>query len=74
MRGYRKGDYKLIEYFVKGEHHSQFFNIAQDKFETKNLLDLNRTSSKYNEMKKEMIQEMKKVNDTSLIYKELARN
>lgn len=74
MRGYRKEDYKLIEYFVKGERHSQFFNIEQDKFETKNLLDVNRTSSKYSEMKKEMIQEMKKVNDTSLIYKELARN
>jgi arylsulfatase A-like enzyme len=74
MRGYRKGDYKLIEYFVNGERHSQFFNVAQDKFETKNLLDAKKSATKYAGMKQEMIQEMKKVNDTNQFYKELAIN
>lgn len=74
MRGYRKGDYKLIEYLVKGERHSQFFNVKQDKFETKNMFDEKDSSSKYKGMKNEMIQEMKRVNDTNQIYKELVRN
>lgn len=71
MRAYRKGDFKLIEYFVKGERNSQFFNLEQDPYEKKNLFDQEEYSSKYLEMKKEMIQEMKKLNDTNQIYKQL---
>lgn len=73
MRAYRKGDFKLIEYFVKGERHSQFFNLEQDPFEKTNLLEKKDQSSNYTEMKNEMIQEMKVLNDTSVIYKQLVK-
>ncbi len=37
QRALRLGDYKLIEYFVKGERHTQLFNLARDPYETTDL-------------------------------------
>lgn len=71
MRAYRKENFKLIEYFVKGERHSQFFNLAQDPYEKQSLVAQEEYSSKYLEMKNAMVQEMKELKDTSLIYKQL---
>lgn len=68
MRAYRKGDFKLIEYFVKGERNSQFFNLKQDFYKINNLFDQNEYSANYLEIKKEMIQEMKVLSDTNQIY------
>jgi arylsulfatase A-like enzyme len=68
MRAYRKGNFKLIEYFVKGERNSQFFNLKQDPHEINNLFDQKEYSSNYLETKKEMIQEMKILSDTNQIY------
>jgi len=71
MRAYRTEEFKLIEYFVKGERNSQFFNLKQDPYENLNLFDQEEYSSKYLEMKKEMIQKMKVLNDTSKMYNQL---
>ncbi|MFV1984961.1 MAG: sulfatase-like hydrolase/transferase [Thiohalomonadales bacterium] len=73
MRAYRKKDFKLIEYFVNGERNSQFFNLEQDAYEKNNLFDKDDYSSNYFEMKNEMIQEMKVLNDTNQIYKQLLK-
>jgi len=71
VRAYRKDEFKLIEYFVKGDRHSQFFNLENDPLEKNNLLDKEEFNTVYQELKKEMIQEMKVLGDTNLIYKEL---
>ena len=39
QRAVREGDYKLIEYVVRGKCHRQLFNIAEDRWETTNLAD-----------------------------------
>jgi len=70
MRAYRKDDFKLIEYFVKGERNSQLFNLKVDPFEENNLLEVEGHFDKYHKMKSEMIQEMKMLGDTNKIYKE----
>ncbi len=36
-RAARQGDYKLIEYNIEGERHTQLFNIKKDPFEMNNL-------------------------------------
>jgi arylsulfatase A-like enzyme len=71
MRAYREENLKLIEYFVNGELHSQFFNLEQDPYEIKNLLDQEKHAAKYQEMKLKMTQEMKMQNDTSEMYGQL---
>lgn len=71
QRAYRKDDYKLIEYFVKGERNTQLFNLADDPLEFNNLFEKPGYSEKYIEMKEEMIREMRNLNDTNKIYKEL---
>lgn len=73
IRAYRDGDYKLIEYFVKGERHSQLFNLEIDPLEMDNLLEQDKFASKYNKMKVEMIKEMKSLSDTSEIYNQLVK-
>lgn len=37
QRAYRKGDWKLIAYNVRGEKHNQLFNLKEDPWETNNL-------------------------------------
>lgn len=71
MRAFRKGDFKLMEYFVRGDRNSQFFNLKNDPYESKNLLKEESYVSQYNAMKNEMIREMKVLNDTNQFYKEL---
>lgn len=71
MRAYRRDDFKLIEYFVNGVRHSQFFDLEQDPFEMNNLLDRPEDSVKYLEMKRALIQEMQMMNDTNQMYKAL---
>ncbi|RIJ46453.1 hypothetical protein D1614_18755 [Maribellus luteus] len=73
MRAYRKENLKLIEYLVKGERHSQFFNLDQDPYEKNNLVAQEEYSLKYLEMKEVMVQEMKALKDTSQIYKQLLK-
>lgn len=71
QRAYRKGDFKLLEYFVKGERNTQFFNLLEDPYEMNNLIGQEAFSSRYKEIKSEMIKEMKVLNDTSVMYKKL---
>ena len=71
QRAYRKDDLKLIEYFVNGERNTQLFNMADDPLEMDNLFDNMKFNLKYSEMKAEMIKQMKVMNDTNQIYKEL---
>jgi len=73
MRSYRKEGYKLIEYLVDGERHSQFFNLAQDPLEELNLLEKELPIAQYQLMRKEMLEEMKTIGDTGAFYKELGK-
>jgi arylsulfatase A-like enzyme len=71
QRAYRKGDFKLIEYYVKGERNTQLFNLKDDPIEFNNLFGDEQFDLKYAEMKTEMLDKMKVMNDTNQIYKEL---
>ena len=71
QRAYRKDDYKLIEYFVNGERNTQLFNLADDSLEFNNLVDNEKFDLICSELKEEMIQQMKAMNDTNLFYKEM---
>jgi arylsulfatase A-like enzyme len=74
QRAYRKGDYKLIEYFVNGERNTQLFNLSDDPLEFNNLVDNEKFDLIYSELKEEMIQQMEAMNDTNLFYKEVIIN
>ena len=74
QRAYRKGDFKLIEYFVNGERNTQLFNLKEDPIEFNNLFGDKKFDLKYAELKAEMIEQMKVMNDTNQIYKELIIN
>ncbi|MCD4736387.1 MAG: sulfatase-like hydrolase/transferase, partial [Bacteroidales bacterium] len=74
QRAYRKGDFKLIEYFVDGERNTQLFNLKDDPIEFNNLFGDEKFDLKYAELKEEMIQQMKVMNDTNLFYKEMIIN
>lgn len=71
MRSYRKDGYKLIEYYVDGDRHSQFFNLEEDPYETTSLLDQPVHQFNYQEMKMEMIEYMELIGDTNEIYTKL---
>ncbi len=71
QRAFRKGDFKLIEYLVNKERNTQLFNLKNDPLEMNNLIEKDGYSDKYIEMKEEMLNNMKVLNDTSRIYKGL---
>jgi len=68
QRAYRKGDFKLIEYFVNGERNTQLFNLNDDPIEFNNLFANEKFDLKYAELKVEMLEQMKVMNDTNQIY------
>ena len=74
QRAYRKNDFKLIEYLVDGERNTQLFNLNDDPIEFNNLFGDKNFDLKYAEMKTEMLQQMKVINDTNQIYKKLILN
>ncbi len=71
MRSFRNVNLKLIEYLVDGKRNSQLFHLEDDPFEQNNLV-LNKSFSwEFETMKKNMLREMKSLNDTNDIYKVL---
>ena len=74
LSGNEEFDLKLIEYFVDGERNTQLFNLKDDPVEFNNLFGNKEFDLKYDEMKEEMIQQMKEMNDTNLFYKEMIIN
>lgn len=72
IRAYRKEDFKLIEYFVKGERNSQLFNIKEDPLEINNLFDQDAYLANYLELKDNLIKEMKVLGDTNQLYQQLS--
>ena len=71
IRAYRKGNLKLIEYFVKGKRHTQLFDIVKDPFEINDLSTNKALTSHCKNLKQALISKMKKANDTTKIYKQL---
>lgn len=73
MRAYRKGDHKIIEYFVNGDRHSQLFNVKEDPFEINNLVENPDFADRYSQMKNDLIQTMKMATDNSTFYQQLVK-
>jgi len=71
MRAYRDDNLKLIEYYVNGERNSQLFDLMNDPLEKVNLFSHANHKSTYFNLKKNMLNQMVQLNDTSIIYKQL---
>lgn len=54
QRGLRMDSYKLIEYLVKGERHTQLFNLDNDPWEKKNLANEKKYKTQLTAMRAEM--------------------
>lgn len=54
QRGVKKGQYKLIEYNVRGERHTQLFDLSKDPYEMTNLAPDKSYASKLAELRKEL--------------------
>jgi len=74
QRAYRKANYKLIEYYVKTERNTQLFDLEKDPGEFNNLYGNKEFISVYEELKTDLLQQMKSLNDTNEIYKALIIN
>ncbi len=65
QRGIRKGKWKLIEYYVDSEHHTQLFNLDEDPYETRNLADFPGNNQKLTELRELMTKEFERLDDDS---------
>ena len=74
QRAYRKANYKLIEYYVKNERNTQLFDLEKDPSEFNNLYGNKEFISVYEELKTDLLEQMKSLNDTNEIYKALIIN
>ena len=63
QRSLRKGEYKLIEYYVEGKRNTQLFNIDDDPWERHNLADQGEYASVLREMREALILERKAKSD-----------
>ncbi|MGJ7033452.1 sulfatase-like hydrolase/transferase [Niabella hirudinis] len=54
QRGLRMGSYKLIEYLVKGQRHTQLFNLDADPWEQRNLAGEKNMQKRVQAMRTEM--------------------
>ena len=70
QRGVSDGEWKLIEYNVKGERTFQLFNLKQDPYEINNLIDNKKLQKKVKELKVKMLQLRDETNDNSSFWKE----
>ncbi len=64
QRGVKKDGFKLIEYHVNGERHTQLFDLKNDPWEINNLSDNNSSISKRDELRKELLTLQTKHSDT----------
>ncbi len=71
IRAYRNGEYKLIEYFVNNDRNTQLFNLNKDSFESNNIAYRNNFAAKLNQLRNELLEEMRILNDTNQMYKKL---
>ena len=55
QRGVRRGDFKLIEYQVNGDRHTQLFNVVQDRWELNNLAGCSDHATELASLRAEMI-------------------
>lgn len=63
QRGVKKDGFKLLEYNVKGERHTQLFDLKNDPWEMKNLADNPSFQAIKNDLKQEMLALKAKYND-----------
>ncbi len=63
MRALVNGSWKLVEYHVKGERHTELFNLAADPHEQKNLASDPAEAGKLAELRQAMIEERNRYED-----------
>jgi arylsulfatase A-like enzyme len=63
MRALVDGEWKLIEYHVKGQRHTQLFDLSNDPHEEKNLADNPAKAGKLAELRELMIAERNRYED-----------
>lgn len=63
QRAVRKGEYKLIEYCVKGQRHTQLFDLVKDPEEVKNLALNTQYGEKIKELRSLLEAERVRLND-----------
>lgn len=63
QRSYKKDGYKLIEYYVNGERHTQLFNLNNDKIEMNNLYGKPEYSEMVEQMRTALHNEQEKLDD-----------
>ena len=64
QRAIKKGDYKLIEYNVKGKTKKQLFNLKLDPFETSNLITFPEQQERIVQLESEMQQLLREIGDS----------
>jgi arylsulfatase A-like enzyme len=64
QRGFRKGNWKYIEYSVDDNRNVQLFNLAEDPYETRNLAKEPGNQSLMEDLRKDLINEWTKLGDT----------
>lgn len=63
QRAIRKGEFKLIEYLVKGKKTGQLFHLKSDPWEIENLYEVQEFDSKKIELQNELQKQLTKYND-----------
>jgi arylsulfatase A-like enzyme len=66
IRGFCDGRFKLIEYTVNGERHTQLFDLQSDPWEMKNLADDPAFKSHRDRLAELLTASMKQYNDPTL--------
>lgn len=64
QRGVKKDGFKLLEYHVNGERHTQLFNLKEDPWEINNLADKPAFKAKKEVLKAELLKLRLEFNDT----------
>jgi arylsulfatase A-like enzyme len=64
QRALREGDYKLIEYAVKGHRTTQLFDLRNDPWEMNNLAGSTNYTAKLKELQKLLLQWQEQLDDT----------
>ena len=70
QRSVSDGEWKLIEYNVNGEKHTQLFNLKNDPMEINNLIHDNSLNDKVDTLRLKMTQLKEETNDNSKFWEQ----
>ena len=64
QRAIRDVRYKLIRYRVNDQEHKQLFDLLEDPYETKNLVEESSYNTELDRLNKSLFEQMRQFNDT----------